>query len=33
VGVDLTFARTPDEILARARALKPSLIIFDVDAG
>jgi CheY-like chemotaxis protein len=33
VGVDLTFARTPDEILTRARALKPSLIIFDVDGG
>ena len=33
VGVDLTFARTPDEILARARSLRPSLIIFDVNSG
>jgi DNA-binding NarL/FixJ family response regulator len=33
VGVDVQFARTPDEILARARALKPSLAIFDLNSG
>ena len=33
LGVDLTFARTPQEILQQARALKPSLIIFDVNSG
>src|SRR5918999_5642409 len=32
VGVELTFARTPAEILAQARTLKPSLIIFDVNS-
>jgi CheY-like chemotaxis protein len=32
VGVELTFARTPDEILAQARALKPSLVVFDVNS-
>jgi chemosensory pili system protein ChpA (sensor histidine kinase/response regulator) len=31
-GVELTFARTPADILAQARALKPSLIIFDLNA-
>jgi DNA-binding NarL/FixJ family response regulator len=33
VGVDLTFARTPDEILARVRELKPSLVIFDLNCA
>lgn len=33
VGVDVRFARTPDEIMAQARALKPSLIIFDLNSG
>ena len=33
IGVDVTFARTPDEILARARELKPSLAIFDLNSG
>jgi CheY-like chemotaxis protein len=33
VGVDLSFARTPDEILTQARSLKPSLIIFDVNSS
>lgn len=31
IGVELTFARTPDDILAQARSLKPGLIIFDVN--
>ena len=31
-GVDLTFARTPDEILAQARALRPALVIFDLNS-
>ena len=31
VGVDLVFARTPDDILSQARALKPSLVIFDIN--
>jgi len=33
LGVDLTFARTPRDILEQARALKPSLIIFDVNSA
>jgi len=32
-GVDLTFARTPAEILERTRALRPSLVIFDLNSG
>ena len=32
VAVDITFARTRDEILAQARALRPSLIVFDVNS-
>jgi CheY-like chemotaxis protein len=32
-GVELTFARTPSEILERSRALKPSLIIFDLNCA
>jgi DNA-binding NarL/FixJ family response regulator len=32
-GVDLTFARTPPEILERARALQPALVIFDLDSA
>lgn len=31
-GVDITFARTPAEILDQARALKPSLVIFDLNS-
>ena len=31
-GVELTFARTPDDILRQARALKPALVIFDLNA-
>jgi DNA-binding NarL/FixJ family response regulator len=30
-GVEITFAKTPDEILAQARAQKPSLVIFDLN--
>jgi DNA-binding NarL/FixJ family response regulator len=33
VGVEVQFARTPEEILAHARALKPDLAIFDLNSG
>ena len=33
LDVELAFARTPEEILTQARALKPSLIIFDINSG
>ena len=32
-GVDVTFARSPQEIIDQARAQKPSLIIFDLNSG
>ncbi len=32
-GVDLTFARTPADILDRARSASPSLVIFDLDCA
>lgn len=32
VGVQLAFARTPEDILLQARSLRPSLIIFDVNS-
>ena len=32
-GVDLTFARTPPEILEQARALRPELLIFDLNSA
>jgi DNA-binding NarL/FixJ family response regulator len=32
-GVELTFARSPQEILEQARALKPSRVIFDLNSG
>jgi DNA-binding NarL/FixJ family response regulator len=32
-GVDVTFARTPPEILEQTRALKPDLVIFDLNSG
>ena len=32
-GVDVTFARTPDEILERMRTLKPALVIFDLNSA
>ena len=31
-GVDLTFARTPHEILDQARVLRPALLIFDLNS-
>jgi len=33
LGVDVTFARTPDDILTQIRDLKPSLAIFDLNSG
>jgi DNA-binding NarL/FixJ family response regulator len=30
-GVEITFAKTPDEILEQSRTLKPSLVIFDLN--
>ena len=33
VGAEIVFARTPPEILAQARALRPSLIIFDINSA
>jgi PleD family two-component response regulator len=32
-GVEVTFARTPSEILAQMRALKPDLVIFDLNCA
>jgi PleD family two-component response regulator len=32
-GVELTFARTPSEILEQARALKPALLIVDLNSA
>ena len=32
-GVELTFARTPPEILEQARALRPALLIFDLNSA
>lgn len=32
-GVELTFARTPAEILDQARALRPALVIFDLNSA
>jgi DNA-binding NarL/FixJ family response regulator len=32
-GVELTFARSPQEILDQAKALKPSLILFDLNSA
>jgi DNA-binding NarL/FixJ family response regulator len=32
-GVELTFARTPAEILERARTDRPALVIFDLDSA
>jgi CheY-like chemotaxis protein len=33
VGVDVAFARTPADILAQARSLKPALVIFDINCA
>ena len=32
-GVEVVFARTPDEILSQARALRPALVIFDLNSA
>jgi DNA-binding NarL/FixJ family response regulator len=32
VNAEIVFAQTPDEILAQARALKPSLVIIDLNS-
>jgi DNA-binding NarL/FixJ family response regulator len=32
-GVELSFPKTPDEVLEQARALKPSLVIFDLNSA
>jgi CheY-like chemotaxis protein len=32
-GVELTFPRTPDEVIEQARALKPTLAIFDLNSA
>lgn len=33
VGVEVRFAQTPEEILEHARALKPALVIFDLNSA
>lgn len=32
-GVEVTFARSPEEILQQARNSRPSLVIFDLNSG
>jgi CheY-like chemotaxis protein len=32
-GVDITFARTPTDIIERAKSDRPALIIFDLNCG
>jgi DNA-binding NarL/FixJ family response regulator len=32
-GIELAFARSPDEILSQARASKPALVIFDLNSA
>ena len=32
-GVELIFARSPQEVIDQARAQKPSLVIFDLNSG
>ena len=32
VNAEVVFARTPEEILSQARALKPALVIFDLNS-
>jgi DNA-binding NarL/FixJ family response regulator len=32
-GVDITFAKTPSELLEHARTLKPTLVIFDLNSA
>ena len=31
LGVQISFARTPDDILTQARTLKPTLVVFDIN--
>ena len=31
LGVQISFARTPDDILAQARTLRPTLVVFDIN--
>lgn len=33
VGVDVVFARTPEEIISQTRALEPTLVIFDLNSS
>ena len=33
VGAELVFARTPSEILEKARAARPSLVVFDLNSA
>jgi DNA-binding NarL/FixJ family response regulator len=33
LAIDITFAQTPDDILAQARALKPGLVILDLNSA
>ncbi|PYR62052.1 MAG: hypothetical protein DMF85_00655 [Acidobacteria bacterium] len=33
LGVDVQFARTPEEILSQVKALKPALAIFDLNSA
>lgn len=33
VGAELTFSRTPADILNAARAMKPALVIFDINSA
>jgi DNA-binding NarL/FixJ family response regulator len=33
LGVDVQFATTPDQIVAQARALKPALVIIDLNSA
>ena len=32
-GVELTFARTPEDVLSQARMSKPALVIFDLNSA
>src|ERR1700687_6112370 len=32
LGIELSFARSPDDVLRQARAKKPTLLIFDLNA-
>src|SRR5690349_3762921 len=32
-GVELAFARTPEDIIGQARATRPALVIFDLNSG